>query len=318
MSAAVPALEVEGLTRTLGGRDVVSDVTLGLGDGELMTLVGPSGCGKSTLMRLVAGLEPARTGRVLIGGRDMTGVAPEHRQVGFVFQEASLFGHLRVAQNIAFGLRHLPRAARTARVDEMLAVVQMEGMGRRYPHELSGGEQQRVALARALAPAPRLVLLDEPFASLDESLREGLGRQVMSVLRATGTAAVLVTHDRREALALGDRVAVMRDGRIEQCGTPGEVHARPVNRFVASFIDVASFVPAPGGGVLVARPHHLGLVPGGNDRVTAVEFRGSAHRCTVLRADGAEVVVDVPSSPAPQPGDVCTVTVTATDLHCLP
>ncbi len=210
MTSTSPALHVEGLTRSFGDRLVVDGIGLDLHDGEMLTLVGPSGCGKSTLLRLIAGLEPIDAGRVLLGDRDVTAVAPEQRHIGFVFQESSLFGHLRVDQNVAFGLRHLPRAARAARVAEMLELVHLGEMARRYPHQLSGGEQQRIALARALAPSPRVVLLDEPFASLDELLREELRQQVAGILRATRTASILVTHDRHEAMSLGDRVAVMR------------------------------------------------------------------------------------------------------------
>ena len=316
MTSTSPALHVEGLTRSFGDRLVVDGIGLDLHDGEMLTLVGPSGCGKSTLLRLIAGLEPIDAGRVLLGDRDVTAVAPEQRHIGFVFQESSLFGHLRVDQNVAFGLRHLPRAARAARVAEMLELVHLGEMARRYPHQLSGGEQQRIALARALAPSPRVVLLDEPFASLDELLREELRQQVAGILRATRTASILVTHDRHEAMSLGDRVAVMRAGRLQQLDAPEAVYQHPANRFVAGFVDVASFLP-DGDGVRVARPHHLAVTAGGPDVVARVEFAGARYRYTVRRGDGSEVIADgAPTEPL-EVGDTCTVHVLDDQLHHL-
>ena len=310
------ALRVEGLGRSIGDRPIVDGVDLVLRRGELLTLVGPSGCGKSTLLRMIAGLEPADTGRVLLAGDDVSHLAPERRRVGFVFQESALFGHLRVDRNIAFGLRHLDRATRRARVDEMLELVKLTGLGRRYPHQLSGGEQQRVSLARALAPRPAVVLLDEPFASLDEVLREDLGHQVAQILRSTDTASILVTHDRHEALTLGDRVAVMRAGRILQCGTPQEVYTRPADRFVAGFLEVASFL-ADDGGVRVARPHQLSVEPNGPDTVVRVEFLGASSRYTIRRSDGSQVVADRGPAHALAVGDSCSVRVLADDLYRL-
>lgn len=300
-------LAVDKVSRAMGGKVVVDDVSLDLRDGEILTLIGPSGCGKSTLMRVIAGLEKADTGRVSIGGNDVTTVATERRRIGFVFQESSLFGHMRVADNIAFGLRHLSKAARTARVAEMLDLVQLGNLGHRYPHQLSGGEQQRIALARALAPQPRIVLLDEPFANLDEVLREQLGHDVVSILRAASTAAILVTHDRHEAMTLGNRVAVMRGGRIEQCDSPEIVYRTPATRFVASFVDVASFVTSADGTLRVARPHDITITVGGPDRVTRVEFLGNGYRYTVRRADGTEVVADNDAVEPLQVGDMCSV-----------
>ena len=310
-------LRIEGLTRRLGGRTVVDRVDLELAEGELLTLVGPSGCGKSTLLRLIAGLEPADAGRVFLADRDITDLAPEHRRIGFVFQESALFGHLRVDRNIAFGLGHLPRAERTRRVAEMLELVHLGHVGRRYPHQLSGGEQQRVALARALAPAPAIVLLDEPFASLDEVLREELGHHVADILHTTGTTAILVTHDRHEAISLGDRVAVMGAGRIHQCATPREVYLEPSDRFVAGFVEVASFLPTADDGVQLARPHQLTVEAGGLDTVTRVEFLGATHRYGVRRADGTEVVTDRGPDRPLEVGSPCTVRVASEHLHTL-
>ena len=192
--------------------------------GELVTLIGPSGCGKSTVLRLLAGLERPDSGSVMLAGTEVAGprrfVAPERRRVGLVFQDHALFPHLTVARNVGFGLDRLGRAERAARVAEVLALVRLGDLAARYPHELSGGEQQRVALARALAPGPTVVLLDEPFSSLDETLRAQVRAELVGVLRETRTTAVLVTHDQTEALSIGDRVVVMRDGRVEQEDTP--------------------------------------------------------------------------------------------------
>ncbi|MFZ4812648.1 MAG: ABC transporter ATP-binding protein, partial [Ilumatobacteraceae bacterium] len=221
-----------------------------------------------------------------------------------------LFTHLRVEQNIAFGLRHLARAARSQRVAELLDMVRLGDVARRYPHELSGGEQQRIALARALAPDPAIVLLDEPFASLDETLRDDVRNDVVAALARQRTPAVLVTHDRAEALTLGHRVAVMRAGRVLQCGEPTEVYERPVDRFVASFLATTSFIAEPDGSVLVARPHDITLVPGGSAIVVDHAYLGATHRYTARRPDGTEFVADH-ASPMFAIGDSCEPTLTA-------
>lgn len=316
------ALVVDRLGRTIEGRAIVEDVSLRLGDGELLVLVGPSGCGKSTLLRIVAGLEPGSTGRVELDGVDVSAVPPERRRIGLVFQDHALFPHRRVEQNIAFGLSGVARAERARRVEELLELVRLPGMGRRYPHELSGGEQQRIALARALAPEPAVVLLDEPFAALDPSLRDEVRSDVVTALRARDATAILVTHERDEALALGDRVAVMSAGRVLQIDRPDEVYERPVDRFVAEFLGEASFLPDGDATVLMARPHDLSIVPGGPDTVVERRYLGASWRYRVRRADGSDVGVDVavgPAETAPGVGAPCTVVVTATHpLHRLP
>ena len=231
-----PALVATGLRRRLGDRDVLDDIDLSVSAGELVTLVGPSGCGKTTFLRTLAGLEPLDAGSVVLDGRDVTNVPAEKRRVGLVFQNNALFGHMRVERNVAFGLKDLSRQERAARVQEMLSLVKLEHLARRYPHQLSGGEQQRVAVARALAPRPAVVLLDEPFGALDEVLREEIGWEVKEILSAQRTAAILVTHDRSEAMQLGDRVAIMNEGKILQCEAPRIVLEHPVSEFVAKFL----------------------------------------------------------------------------------
>ncbi len=303
------ALQVQGLRRRLGGHEVLNGVDLAVASGELVTLVGPSGCGKSTLLRAIAGLEPLDAGTVMLAGADVTFVPAEKRRVGLVFQDNALFGHLRVESNISFGLRHLPKADRDERVAEMLDLVKLGHLARRYPHQLSGGEQQRVALARALAPEPAVVLMDEPFGALDEVLREELGWEVRGILTKRNTAAILVTHDRHEAITLGDRVAVMDDGRILQCAPPRTVYDEPATRFVADFLAVSSYVSSPTGGETLVRPHQLRVQAGGPHTVMRVEFLGATHRYSIRTQDGATLVADLGPEQPLSVGDSCDVEV---------
>jgi len=319
------ALSVVGVTRRIAGRDVVKQVSFDVEEGEIVVVVGPSGCGKSSLLRVIAGLDPISSGHIVLDGSDVTILPPEKRRVGLVFQDHALFPHLRVDQNIAFGLTDLDRAARSQRIGELLELVRLTGVAKRYPHELSGGEQQRIALARALAPNPAVVLLDEPFAGLDPSLREEVRTDVMEALRSRNAAAVLVTHDREEALALGDRVAVMSGGQIHQIGEPEELFERPSDRFVATFLGEASFLPDPDSPefVLMARPHDLTLiVDGGRDVITSRRYLGATWRYTVRRFDGSDVEVELEGGPGtapPEIGALCSLLVDAGHpLHRLP
>jgi iron(III) transport system ATP-binding protein len=237
-------------TRASGGRAAVDGITLGLAAGQVGVLIGPSGCGKTSLLRAVAGLERCDAGRVLIDGDVLSDaasgvhLAPEQRRIGMVFQDYALFPHLSVADNIAFGISALPRAERQARVQQMLDLVGLGHAAKRAPHQLSGGQQQRVALARALAPQPRLLLLDEPFSSLDVDLRERLAQEVRSILKESGTTALLVTHDQLEAFAVGDVIGVMNQGHLEQWDDAYTLYHRPASRFVAGFIGHGVFAPA--------------------------------------------------------------------------
>jgi iron(III) transport system ATP-binding protein len=232
-------LEIEGLSHAYGPRVVVHDVSLRLPPGEVHCLVGPSGCGKTTVLRLIAGLEELQGGRVAIDGEVVAragwGMPPEQRRVGLMFQDFALFPHLKVIDNVAFGLRHLSAAERRARARELLAQVNMTGHAQSYPHMLSGGEQQRVALARAMAPRPRLMLLDEPFSALDATLREQVRDDVVAILRAAGTPVLMVTHESDEAVRVADCNHVMHEGRILQSGSPAALYAGPANPFVAGF-----------------------------------------------------------------------------------
>ncbi|MGF1562057.1 MAG: ABC transporter ATP-binding protein [Geminicoccaceae bacterium] len=236
----VPAgLQVSGLTHAFGERTVVRDVSFSVPHGGVHSLLGPSGCGKTTTLRLIAGLETVQHGQIRIDDAMVAGdvfcIPPENRQVGLMFQDFALFPHLRVEDNIGFGLRRLPAAERARRVRELLDRVGLSDRARDYPRTLSGGEQQRVALARALAPSPRLMLLDEPFSALDAHLREQLRDEVMGILRREGTPTLMVTHDADEALRLSDRVHVMQHGRIVQSDNPAGLFANPANAFVAGF-----------------------------------------------------------------------------------
>ena len=239
-----PALEVRGLTKRYrrGDRPALDNVWLDVQDGEILTLVGESGSGKTTLLRLVAGLEQADAGEIVLRGRtvcdERTFIPPEHRGASLVFQDYALFPHLTVEGNVGFGLRRLGRAEREERVREMLELVGLRGLERRYPHELSGGQQQRVALARALAPRPAILLLDEPFSNLDRALKARLRQEVASLIRATRTTAVFVVHDPDDALAIGDRIAVLRDGRLVQLGKPREILDSPCGPYVAGFFGI--------------------------------------------------------------------------------
>ena len=248
---ARPVLSARGLTLRFGrgaGAAAVEGADLDLAPGEFLALVGPSGAGKTTLLRLLAGFELPQAGHVSLRGRDVTATPAVSRGIGFVFQDLALFPHLSAADNVGFGLTRQPRPAAAARVAAMLDLVGLGGLGDRFPHQLSGGQQQRVALARALAPAPGVVLLDEPFSGLDAGLRRATARELRAILRQTGAAGVLVTHDREEALALADRIAVMHDGRIVQIGGPSDLYARPANAFVARFLGEANLVPAEAAG----------------------------------------------------------------------
>ncbi len=322
------------MSHAFGAQPVLDDVSFSLAPGGIAALLGPSGCGKTTLLRLVAGFERLRTGRILLGGKTVSEsgvhVPPEQRRVGMVFQDFALFPHLTVARNVAFGLVRATPEAQRARVDELLALVGLAGFGARYPHELSGGQQQRVALARALANRPPLVLLDEPFSSLDGELRERLAGEVREVLRHEGAAAVLVTHDQFEAFAFADAIGVMDRGRLAQWDTAQALYDTPADRFVANFIGDGALVPgcladgnvqtafgvAPvrplpaGTGAAVEvllRPDDLVLDPGGGVRGEVVSrgFRGNAVLLRV-RVGPATIapVLTTPDAPCPTGAEV--------------
>jgi iron(III) transport system ATP-binding protein len=308
-------LECVGVTKNFGDTIAVDEFNLTIPQGEVIALLGPSGCGKTTALRLIAGFSNPEAGSISIGGEPVhqTGrsVPPEKRRVGMVFQEGALFPHLTVEQNIAYGL---PKDAdRSQRVQEVVSLTGLDGLAQRMPHELSGGQQQRVALARALAPRPELLLLDEPFSNLDPGLREQVRRDVMSILRASGITAVFVTHDQEEAMYVGDRIAVMNRGKIEQQGTPEEIFHHPSTKFVAEFVGMVDFVPArweegrivtalgaadlpyrpvsEGSLEVMVRPDCVDCHPSadGEGVITDREFRGAFYLYRVLLASGGTV-----------------------------
>ncbi|WP_085013561.1 spermidine/putrescine ABC transporter ATP-binding protein PotA [Cronobacter malonaticus] len=233
-----PLLQLTDIGKSFDGKTVISDFSLTINHGEFLTLLGPSGCGKTTVLRLIAGLENADAGRITLDAQDITDVPAEHRHVNTVFQSYALFPHMTVFENVAFGLRmqKTPAAEITPRVMDALKMVQLEEFAQRKPHQLSGGQQQRVAIARAVVNKPRLLLLDESLSALDYKLRKQMQNELKALQRKLGITFVFVTHDQEEALTMSDRIVVMRDGRIEQDGTPREIYEEPKNLFVASFI----------------------------------------------------------------------------------
>lgn len=302
------------LSKTFTDLAVVRGVSFAVEPGQILALLGPSGCGKTTTLRLIAGFETLDNGTIEIDGQVVAAgkrsLPPEKRRVGIVFQDYAIFPHLSVAENVGFGLA---KRSRKERVPQMLDFVGLAGLGERMPHELSGGQQQRVALARALAPDPVVLLLDEPFSNLDAALREEMRQEVRRLLKASGTTAVFVTHDQQEALFMGDVVAVMNQGRIEQLGTPETIFHHPKTRFVADFLGNTDFVPGvvtPTGietplGLL---PQRVDLLPGtaveiaaraddvvvsiaeaGNGRITSRQFIGIAFIYEITLADGTKV-----------------------------
>src|SRR3954453_23100533 len=250
-------LEIIQASKRFGAAAAVDRVSLSIERGEFFALLGPSGCGKTTLLRLIAGFEPSAQGRIVIDGGDVTAVPPYARPVNMMFQSYALFPHLDVAGNIAFGLKQegMPRRRRAARVEEMLALVQMTGFATRRPHELSGGQKLRVALARALAKMPKLLLLDEPLAALDRKLREETRLELKGIQQRVGTTFLVVTHDQDEALGMASRIVVMNRGRLVQIGAPAEIYERPNSRFVAEFVGKVNLFE----GEVVAVPGRLWL-----------------------------------------------------------
>jgi putative spermidine/putrescine transport system ATP-binding protein len=243
---AAEFLRIEQLVKSFGSNTVVKSVDLGFEKGEFVSLLGPSGCGKTTILRMIAGFERPTSGRILVEGKDITGLNPNQRKIGMVFQAYALFPNMNVSDNIGFGLKvaGTPREEARARVEEMLALIGLSGFGKRFPFELSGGQQQRVALARALAPRPRMLLLDEPLSALDAKIRVSLREQIRAIQRELGITTIFVTHDQEEALSISDRIVVMNAGNVEQFGAPFEIYNRPASRFVATFVGTLNTLQA--------------------------------------------------------------------------
>jgi len=309
--------------RFANGFVALHDVDLQVRAGETLALLGPSGCGKTTLLRIVSGLEqPEEGGRVHFGSRDVTSVATERREVGMVFQHYALFPNMSVGDNVAYGLRvrGLPRAEIVQRVDAMLALVRLRECSDRRVDQLSGGQKQRVALARALAPGPKVLLLDEPLTALDARLREALREELAELLKRLSVTTILVTHDQLEGMALGDRVAVMNRGSIEQVATPEALYDCPATPFVAAFVGAMNQVrtsalrrstPRRVEELVHLRPHDIRLLRGtagsADGRIVARMFLGSVTRYAVALADGQRVTVDVQDRSQWAIGDPVTI-----------
>ncbi len=243
-----PLLKVESITKCFAATPVVKDLGFAVYPGEIFALLGPSGCGKTTTLRIIAGFERADTGTISMGKRPLVNstlhVPPESRGIGFVFQDYALFPHMNVLDNVAFGLRNVPKKKRRERVFEILDMVGLRNLHARLPHRLSGGEQQRVALARSIIARPKLLLLDEPFSSLDPGLRQATRDEVKALLKAEGISAVFVTHTQEEALSFAERLGVMKNGTVEQIGTPETVYQHPKTAYVADFLGQTNFINA--------------------------------------------------------------------------
>ncbi len=323
----LPILQVQALSKSFSdpSSPILQQINFDLKDGEIIGLLGPSGCGKTTLLRIIAGFEPPSSGEIFLQGKRVSGghsqLPPESRHTGMVFQDYALFPHLTIADNIRFGLRSkssgLNRQQMTDRVAEVLAVVGLSGLEKRYPHELSGGQQQRVALARALAPRPNLILLDEPLSNLDVQVRQRLRHEIRHILKATGIAAIFVTHDQEEAMAISDRIGVMHQGRLEQIDRPEVIYTQPATRFVAEFVTQANFLrmecegtqistafgrwqlahpPQAIAGEVMLREEEITITPDRNSAVTVSDrqFLGREYRYCLQTASGQQIHARLP------------------------
>jgi ABC-type sugar transport system ATPase subunit len=325
-------IRFERVSKAFGPVAALRDLDLVVDDGELLVLVGPSGCGKSTALRVLAGLEQPTSGRVLLDDRDITSLPPHRRDVAMVFQDLALYPHMTARQNVAFGprIRREPADAVGVRIDQVVAQLGLDGMLDRYPDQLSGGQRQRVALARAMVRAPRVYLMDEPLSDLDAQLRLRARTEIVELHRAIGATMIYVTHDQAEAMTMGDRIAVLADGQLQQVGTPAQVYDEPANVFVAGFLGSPPMNLVQGGGVLGGeagsvvgvRPEDL-VVPADatSERsitatVTVMESLGSETVLAVTCADGTRLAVrTAPRSPY-RPGTSIVLTVASGRRHC--
>jgi spermidine/putrescine ABC transporter ATP-binding subunit len=302
----MPGLRLENLFKQFGKTVAVDHINLDIEDGEILTMLGPSGCGKTTTLRCIAGFTIPNNGNIFLGSRNVTGLPPEKREIGFVFQNYALWPHMTVFDNLAFGLRlqRIPKSAIKSKVENVLDLVRLGGFAERYPRQLSGGQQQRIALARALVIEPSVLLFDEPLSNLDAQLREEMRFEIRELQKKLGITAVYVTHDQAEALALSDRIAVMNKGIITQIGTPEQIYSRPSNRFVAGFIGLSSFVE--GTVVQVNRTTGYAVVSNGgeaNIRVPAQNLRENQKVTIAIRPEYITMQPN-PTTPVPDNANV--------------
>ena len=322
-------LEVKQLDFAYGRNQILFEVDFSLEESQIGCLLGPSGCGKTTVLRAIAGFENPTKGEIVLNGKKLNGlkifVEPEKRQIGMVFQDIALFPHLSVNENIQFGIRSLPQNQRDKRSNELLELVGMSQFKKTYPHQLSGGQQQRIALARALAPKPSLLLMDEPLSSLDEELREQLAQEIRLILQQEKISGILVTHDQKEAFAVGDHICVMHQGRVQQIDSAYNLYHRPINRFVAEFIGEGALLPGVVAGAdtittdlgeitgylpesykdqdnveVLIRPENV-IVDDENENKAVIKaryFRGSGYLYTLKTSGGAELLCLLPGSEA--------------------
>jgi len=329
------AVNLVNLRRSYGTIHALDGLTLDIAPGEFVALLGPSGCGKTTALRVLAGLEDADSGRVEVGGKDITSVPTSARDMGMVFQAYSLFPHMTARQNVEFGLRlrHIPSARRAARASQMMDLVELSDHADRYAHQLSGGQQQRVALARALAIEPQVLLLDEPLSALDAKVRVQLRDEIRRIQLEVGTTTVFVTHDQEEALAVADRVGVMRAGNLEQLASPHDLYARPATPFVADFVGLTNRLRATvegqranlmgtsvpllpgsvlrGGALVLIRPESIAVTadPAGRTTVVSASFLGSTGSLYAVTESGENVMAQIDNDTVAtfSPGDRVTL-----------
>jgi len=353
---ATEFLKLQNLVKAFAGNQVVKDVNLTFDKGEFISLLGPSGCGKTTILRMIAGFEKPTSGSILVEGKDISPLPPNQRKIGMVFQAYALFPNMNVEDNVGFGLKiaGVGTDERRARVEEMLKLIGLPALGKRFPFELSGGQQQRVALARALAPKPRMLLLDEPLSALDAKIRVSLRQEIRAIQRDLGVTTIFVTHDQEEALSISDRIVVLSAGNVEQFGAPFEIYNQPATRFVATFVGqlnslkakvtnpqngsvsiggqqavIPKLPPSAKAGdeiTLTMRPEAVSLANGHardillDGTVSAVNFLGSVIRLKVELGDGNAIELDTFNDkrmPPPAHDEKVKVTLSGSDVLVL-
>ena len=294
MNEITEKLIISGLTKKFSKNEGIENINISVKEKELLTLLGPSGCGKTTLMRAIGGFNKIDTGKIVLDGREIQDLPPEQRPTGMVFQSYNLWPHMTVFENMAFGLqiRNYPKNQMKEEIQAMLKLVRMDGSEKKYPSQLSGGQQQRIAIARSLALKPSLLLLDEPFSALDAKIRGQMREELKRIQREAGLTVIFVTHDQEEAMAISDRIAIMKSGSIEQIGNPDEIYENPKTRFVAEFIGEINFIQENGQEIAV-RPEDISMTKDSKGIYRILELMSLGHftQAIVRRADGQEIKV---------------------------